>query len=789
MTIQLLEHALIQWHNHTENPTIERVLFVDHVSSKVLLFDISIRKPYAFPVWKSYQEVVEALNGKQGHILNDDPFEKLITRNEDDISETYKQRRDRAWNVIKPLLFDDHGMLRFELYDPQERHALLSTAAKQYASTLAANQEATEVEGEDNSFALSSEARRPEDAVNQEDENTKHAKKVLIEWLRKAWRGKLRPNALLPYWHLCGAKPGGQRNIKKKLGRPSAESRRQKQPLGVNIDAHLQDLLIQGYQKFFDPKQHYPWKFAYLQTMSLFFNDGHELSQGGVYVPILKPAHLRPSPPQFKYYAKKALNTNYVNELKRLFGVSTFNLKHRPLLGNSTQMAYGPMSVYQVDAWVGDIYLVSALNRKWLIGRPIVYIIIDVFSRMIVGFSVGLEGPSWVDAMLALQNVVEDKVAFCKEYGIDITPEMWPTAGFPRALIADRGEFEGYNASTLENAFGVRIANTAPYRGDLKAIVERDFLTIKNLTVQFIPGQVHHLRERGGKDYRLDACLTLSEFRQVLIRHIIYHNNAWRMQHYRMDEFAIHDDVPPYPIRLWNWGIENRVGALREQPTPEQVQLGLLPRGKASTTPQGLLFENLHYNIDFPDDEEGKLAEELFVRARVEGRKQVTVAHNHRRIKTIYLCADEGRRLVPCHLLPSETSFYGRDLDLYDVQYYFGKQKSDVSEARTADEQAIVTLHAENEATIRHAQEQTKSAREGQTNTERLRDIREHRKHEQEVEQQREEQRQTKPSTQHVQTDTPSAATSNTHNSSRYVPPPQPNEMLESLFDDDGENT
>jgi hypothetical protein len=782
--IQLRENALIQYHDDPQHPTVERVLYIDPTCTHLIVFDISIRKPHALPVQRTYREVIGALNGNQAHVLSHDPFEEQLTRNEADIPELYRARRDRAWTAIRPLVLNDDGSLRLEFFDPEERHTFISAAAKLYVSQQAIDDQQDAVISRTSSLSSVREAGNAP-VVEHEPDEVKYAKKKVYEWVRKWWRGGMRPNALLPYWHLCGSKDG-QRTVTKRLGRPSKESLRQGESVGINIDAHAQDLLIQGYKRFYNPKQQYPWKFAYLQTMALFFNDGHEIKPGGVQVPLLKPAELRPTLGQFKYYGNKALNGDYVNELKRLFGVGTFNLKHRALLGNSTQNAFGPMSVYQIDAWVADVYLVSALNRKWIIGRPVVYIVIDVFSRLIVGFSVALEGPSWAGALLALQNVVTDKVQYCTEYGITITPEMWPTAGLPRAIIADRGEFEGYDASSLENAFGVRIANTAPYRGDLKGIVERDFLMIKNLTVQFIPGYVHKLRERGTRDYRLDACLTLDEFRQVMIRHIIYHNNAWRMQWYRMDEFAIADDVPPYPIRLWNWGIENRVGALREQHAPDRVRLALLRRGTASTTPQGLLFQGLHYTIAFPNDDEGALAEELFVRARVEGRQQFTVAYDHRRINTIYLCLKEGTVLVPCHLLASETSFYGRDLDLYDVLYYWGQQESDRAAARTADEQAIVTLHAENAATIRQAQEQTRAARSEQSDTARLKGIRENRTHERDVERNREEQHdRARSDTPHHTTPTPPPVSPNAAPTSGYIPAPQPIEMLQALLEDD----
>ena len=120
--------------------------------------------------------------------------------------------------------------------------------------------------------------------------------------------------------------------------------------------------------------------------------------------------------------------------------------------------------------------MVSEYNANWIIGRPVIYFVIDVFSfRMIVGLYVGLEGPSWYGAMMAIENTDRDKEQYCKSFGIEITREQWPSEHLPQMLLADRGEFEGYNSDRLTNAFNLHVENAAPYRADWKGIVEKYF--------------------------------------------------------------------------------------------------------------------------------------------------------------------------------------------------------------------------------------------------------------------------------------------------------------------------
>ena len=81
----------------------------------------------------------------------------------------------------------------------------------------------------------------------------------------------------------------------------------------------------------------------------------------------------------------------------------------------------GPGDRFQIDATSADIYLVSRFNRHRIVGRPTIYVVVDVFSGMIVGLYVGFEYPSWLGAMMALVNAATDKVDWCRQYGVETT--------------------------------------------------------------------------------------------------------------------------------------------------------------------------------------------------------------------------------------------------------------------------------------------------------------------------------------------------------------------------------
>ena len=200
---------------------------------------------------------------------------------------------------------------------------------------------------------------------------------------------------------------------------------------------------------------------------------------------LLTPGEV-PSIRQFRYWYQK--DKDLKNEIQKRKGEAEYNLNSRSVLGKSDYGLMGPGSKYQIDATVGDIYLVSQFGRSNIIGRPVLYFVIDVFSRMVTGMYVGLEGPSWVGAMMAISNAASDKVSYCQAYGICITDEEWPCHHIPAAILGDRGEMESKNADNLVSMLGIRIENAPPYRADLKGIIEQHFRTINTNATVLLPG-------------------------------------------------------------------------------------------------------------------------------------------------------------------------------------------------------------------------------------------------------------------------------------------------------------
>ncbi|WP_235669295.1 Mu transposase C-terminal domain-containing protein, partial [Pseudomonas savastanoi] len=341
------------------------------------------------------------------------------------------------------------------------------------------------------------------------------------------------------------------------------------------------------------------------------------------------PTSELPTLGQFRYFYGREYH--FTDTLPCRVSTVDFAKDFRPLSSTSTTETLGPGYRYQIDATIADIYLVSEHDRSLIVGRPVVYMVIDVFSRMVVGMYVGFEGPSWVSAMVALANTVADKVEYCRQYGVEIDASDWPVKGLPDVVLADKGELNGTKVEAFSQAFGVRIENAPARRGDAKGIVERYFRTVQERFKPYASGVVEDTtsRKRGGHDYRLDASLTLPEFTQIIIAGILYHNNFHTLSKYDRTS-GMPGDLPAIPVMLWNWGLANLTGRLRTAPEV-LVQINLLPHEAATVSELGIRLFGCFYSC------KEAIREGWFHRGQGRRPTGVTVAYDPRSADYIYL--------------------------------------------------------------------------------------------------------------------------------------------------------
>ncbi|MET0105007.1 MAG: hypothetical protein ABW072_07660 [Sedimenticola sp.] len=417
------------------------------------------------------------------------------------------------------------------------------------------------------------------------------SRQTIYKHLGRYWQGGMTRAALLPDYHKCGARGVTRECGLVKRGAP----RKYTKGVGMNVserDRQLMEISWTTFQRQ-NPKAiiQESWEWLLIR----YYEDSVELyedDKNNIKIKIVDPDSV-PTYDQYKYWFYK-INSIKVLKLNRR-GRRAFEKQFRLLLSDSNVDVSGPGDRYQIDATIIDGYIVSEHDRNKVLGRPTLYLVVDVSSRLIVGIYVGLEPPSWYGATMALLNCLEDKTEFCRKYDIELEENEWPAWGLPNKILGDRGEMESQVASILVDELRIELENTAPYRGDLKGIVESMFKTVQAKFSPYDPGYVEKdIDLRIGKDPRLSACHTLKEITYIIINSVLIANSSARRKYPGTADMIL-DEVPYVPKDLWNWGLENRISEPRDFDYHLAQKL-LLPRTKVQPTREGLKFkEGLFY--------------------------------------------------------------------------------------------------------------------------------------------------------------------------------------------------
>lgn len=308
---------------------------------------------------------------------------------------------------------------------------------------------------------------------------------------------------------------------------------------------------------------------------------------------VILPEH--PSINQFRYFEKKyRKRQNYYISRN---GLKDYQKNHRPLLGDGIQEFAPHVGVGMLDATVCDIYLVNDAGE--LVGRPILTACIDAYSGLCCGYSLTWEGGTYSLRGLML-NVMEDKKEHCKKFGIQIQKENWNCNRLPATLVTDMGS--EYVSSTFEQIaeLGVTLINLPAYRPELKGSVEKFFDLVQGYFKPILKGKgviEPDFQQRGSHDYRKDACLTLYQFEQILLRCILFYNSKRIIENYPFTESMIQERVLPTSCSIWDYGLKQASADLLNI-TSEELILTLLPRTEGRFTRQGLKVNGMRYRHD-----------------------------------------------------------------------------------------------------------------------------------------------------------------------------------------------
>lgn len=222
-------------------------------------------------------------------------------------------------------------------------------------------------------------------------------------------------------------------------------------------------------------------------------------------------------------------------------------------------------------------------ETRTLLGRPVLTILIDHYSRMVMGFQISFEEPSYASAAMAIGSAVLQKDDLLEFYGVE---GDWPAHGVMESMVADNGsEFWSENLDMAISEVG-SVLQYAPVRSpNYKGVVERFFLTLKTGLIDSLPGKTNGVGN-GSDEYiaEKEAKLTLTEFKERFLKWLvnIYHRES-------------HGKEEKSPLDIWN-------ESAREFPVVEEdvkrIETILMCTDTRTLRRSGIQYENLEYNSE-----------------------------------------------------------------------------------------------------------------------------------------------------------------------------------------------
>lgn len=662
MIVQLVVNRLLVERSDTSK--MERIVWLDYKHG--ICFLVNVNDP-SFPYQLEIDEILHRLYSGELHITQNDPWLNAVA--DEDLTEVEKKKRDFAWEVVQSIYQIP------DIFVPKKRGELVKDASKKFGVST----------------------------------------KKIRHILKRYWGRGMTKNSLLPDYTNCGKQQSGEKLYKRKVGRPTVyETSIQR----ATVNEEWKRIFHSSLDKHYFIKTKPSLKHAYKQMLKECFTR-RDKESGLKVLDLSKPI---PTYDQFYYFFRKQYKGDYA--IYKREGRREYLQNHRAITGSATEDAMG-IGLYAVDGTIGDIYLTSSISKGKIIGRPIIFLLVDIFSRCIVGINVSIENMSGESLRVALSNTFENKKDWCKRtLDMEISDEDWPIHHLPHTLLADRGsELISNNLTSVVENLNIKIQNTGSYRPELKGVCENYFGIIQKHLSAFLPGNVRSdFNKRGSQDYRKSATLNITEYAQILVRCIIFYNSRY-IKNYPLTQGMIDEEVPPIPLEIYQWGLRKGTGQLKTM-TLDQIRSNVYPVAQATVTAKGILLNGLCYSCATA------IQERWFSTARQKGTWKIAVHYDPQSMAQIYIRHNRNNFEI-CSLIDQFDMY--RSARLEEVVDFKGSKRQKEADYHENELNNQIRLAQEIEEIVKIAKKKEKAELNTGRSFKNVKDIRQNRKMEQEL--------------------------------------------------------
>jgi len=239
------------------------------------------------------------------------------------------------------------------------------------------------------------------------------------------------------------------------------------------------------------------------------------------------------------------------------------------------------LEIVEIDHTELDIIIKDEYGRE--LGRPTLTVAIDKFTRMILGFYIGMEPAGTYAAMQCLYNAIMPK-SYVAEYYPEIVGD-WPAYGVPALLVSDNAK--EFCSETFLNACAVLGIDTdfnPVKKPEYKGTVERFNRTLTESLLTLLPGKTFQsVKERGDYNSSKKADLQLHDIRMIFTNWVIADYST-----------RLHSQTMRVPRQAWEEEVEKNPVRLPMKVSELDMLLGMYEVRVLSR--QGVKFKDIYYN-------------------------------------------------------------------------------------------------------------------------------------------------------------------------------------------------
>lgn len=212
-------------------------------------------------------------------------------------------------------------------------------------------------------------------------------------------------------------------------------------------------------------------------------------------------------------------------------------------------VAHRPLLLGAMDHTRADFFVVVDVDGWRLLGRPWLTVLIDVYSRCVVGWVLSFEPPSLYSITECIKRANRPKIQMLS--GVAANAQLVDIYGKLDEIVVDNGwEFIGTSFESAMTDVGTSIRWAPVKSPTYKAIVERFFGTLNTLLHQRLPGGTFPIAQMRAweLDPRKDAVLTLDQAEALLASAVaVYHQE-------------LHRTLGDTPLNVWTKGVRAQGG-------------------------------------------------------------------------------------------------------------------------------------------------------------------------------------------------------------------------------------